>query len=300
MGGKGNSIRTKGDSLDEHIMQEARKGYYQKHECKDRGTVYIVYKAVNEGMASQQDHEPYELDKLYQVSGDVKLCNNGYHASFSPQQTSSYYRNFDSIYIVELWGDVDLSGDKLCGRYIKFLEIFSGMPSTEDGNTGYCNTGCHNVGDCNTGYYNAGYHNVGDYNTGDWNTGYCNTGYHNTGCGNTGSYNAGEYNVGDYNVGDHNVGDHNVGDFNTGDFNFCDLSNGLANTYTGPVRCFDGALVCDWGDIPGVCVNLAQYPEDDDLYAKVLKIPGVKPRKLAKWRKRYIALMRERETNDSR
>lgn len=177
----------------------------------------------------------YEVGKTYETEEEPICCRRGFHFCNKLVNCFNYY-NFDSnnkVAIVEILGDVDISGDKSCTNKLHILKELTWYEVLEMVNTGNRNTGNSNTGDCNTGHYNTGDCNTGDcntgaYNTGAYNTGNSNTGHYNTGDCNTGDCNTGDYNTGHYNTGDYNRGNHNTGCFNTLNSNmtfFNQLSN---------------------------------------------------------------------------
>ena len=134
----------------------------------------------------------YEVGKTYETEEEPICCRRGFHFCDKLVNCFNYY-TFDSnnkVAIVEILGDVDISGDKSCTNKLHILKELTWYEVLEMVNTGDCNTGNRNTGNCNTGDYNTG-----DYNTGYRNTGYCNTGNYNTGCCNTGNYNTGCFNT---------------------------------------------------------------------------------------------------------
>jgi hypothetical protein len=197
----------------------------------------IGYKATDANMQCRGFQ--FELGKTYTHTGELKLCNSGFHFCEQPSGVWEYYNATGTrIFKVEC-EDVSPEKDETVGacikrvcRTIKFLEEIKidGHCNTGDSNTGDRNTGDCNTGDSNTGDRNTGDSNTGNCNTGNCNTGYRNTGYRNTGDRNTGDRNTGNCNTGNCNTGDRNTGYRNTGDSNTGNCNTGDRNTGYRNT----------------------------------------------------------------------
>ena len=207
----------------------------------------IGYKVFNSDW-SCRDFQ-YEIGKTYELEGELKVCENGFHYCNKLIDCFNYYdfNPKNKVAIIEAIGNIEEEESKCATDKIKIvkeitwlqvLEIVNvgisntGYQNTGDRNTGYQNTGDGNTGDGNSGYrnsgdWNTGNRNTGNRNTGDWNTGYQNTGDRNTGYQNTGDGNTGEQNIGNRNTGDWNTGDMNIGNWNTGDRN-----TGYMNTDT--------------------------------------------------------------------
>ncbi len=174
----------------------------------------------------------YEVGKTYETEEEPICCRRGFHFCDKLVNCFNYY-NFDSnnkVAIVEILGDVDISGDKSCTNKLHILKELTWYEVLEMVNTGNRNTGNRNTGDYNTGNYNTGNRNTGNYNTGDCNTGNRNTGNYNTGDCNTGNRNTGYYNTGNYNTGNRNTGNYNTGNYNTGNYNAGNYNTGDCNT----------------------------------------------------------------------
>lgn len=193
----------------------------------------------------------YEVGKTYELTGELRICRNGFHFCKKASDCFNYYP-FDSknkVAEVIAHGSVIEANDKCCTNKI---EIVREIPWQELltivneglGNTGYGNTGDYNAGDCNTGSWNTGNCNTGRWNTGGGNTGDRNAGCYNTGDRNTGSWNTGHYNTGDgntgsWNIGDCNTGNRNTGNRNTGDWNTTNYSCGVFCTEPQKILIFD-------------------------------------------------------------
>ena len=64
----------------------------------------------------------YEVGKEYEMDGEVKCCNQGFHACKSPMEVWDYYDMFDSRYAeVEQSGKIDAgeNSTKVCSSRIK-------------------------------------------------------------------------------------------------------------------------------------------------------------------------------------
>ena len=104
----------------------------------------------------------YEVGKTYETEEAPICCRRGFHFCDKLVNCFNYY-NFDSnnkVAIVEILGDVDISGDKYCTNKLHILKELTWYEVLEMVNTGNCNTGNRNTGDCNTGDYNTGCFNT--------------------------------------------------------------------------------------------------------------------------------------------
>jgi len=141
----------------------------------------------------------FELGTWYEHSGDLSLCESGFHFCEYPSGPWAYYSD-DGTRLFKCEAELVLlsTGTGADLKHVaKKIRLTEEIKITGDGNTGYSNTGDGNTGDRNTGNRNTGNRNTGNRNTGGWNTGHGNTGYSNTGDGNAGSNHSGFFNVGD-------------------------------------------------------------------------------------------------------
>ena len=68
----------------------------------------------------------YAPGMSYHIDGEVKLCENGFHACQDLMNTFDYYRMHNSRYaIVKLWGDVSFGIDKICASDIEIVKELS-------------------------------------------------------------------------------------------------------------------------------------------------------------------------------
>lgn len=68
----------------------------------------------------------YEVGKQYHITGDLKICKNGFHACKDLTNTFNYYPMENSRFaIVKLWGDVLYGDDKMCASNIEIVEELS-------------------------------------------------------------------------------------------------------------------------------------------------------------------------------
>ncbi len=169
----------------------------------------------------------YELGKLYSHSGNVELCEEGFHFCNLPQNCFNYY-DFDPsnrVFEIEATGTVIHGDYKSVSSEIKFVReipwaevltiVNTGKDNTGHSNSGNRNSGDRNSGDRNSGDWNSGYRNSGDSNSGDSNSGNRNSGNRNSGNRNSGNRNSGDWNSGNRNSGDSNSGYRNSGAFCT-------------------------------------------------------------------------------------
>ena len=189
----------------------------------------------------------FEVGKEYKTSGNLEMCENGFHFCWNLNDVHNYYNlGLSVICEVEILGDIINEPDmsKSCTNHIKIVRLLTKeevlrISNTGRDNTGYINSGDWNTGNRNTGDCNTGNRNTGNRNTGDWNTGNRNTGDWNTGNRNTGDWNTGDCNTGDWNTGNRNTGDWNTGNRNTGDWNGSDYNTGFFNTKENEVYVFN-------------------------------------------------------------
>ena len=81
----------------------------------------VAYKAFGNNF-SCRDFQ-YEVGKEYHINGDVKMCENGFHACKDLMDTFSYYPIVNSRFaIVKLWGDILFGFDKMCASDIEIVE----------------------------------------------------------------------------------------------------------------------------------------------------------------------------------
>ena len=81
----------------------------------------VAYKAFDENFRCRDFM--YEVGKEYHINGDVKMCENGFHACKDLMDTFSYYPIVKSRFaIVKLWGDILFGFDKMCASDIEIVE----------------------------------------------------------------------------------------------------------------------------------------------------------------------------------
>lgn len=139
----------------------------------------------------------YEIGKTYELSGNLKMCINGFHYCETIADCYKYYPTTSNTRIceIEATGDIEKEIDKYCTNKITIIRELDKVEHLNG------NVGINNMGYANEGYGNKGNHNKGDYNEGDCNKGDSNKGNSNKGDCNKGNYNIGIANVGEYQVG---------------------------------------------------------------------------------------------------
>jgi len=143
----------------------------------------------------------YKVGKIYEVEGELSLCNNGFHFCSSINCVHDYYHILNDVVCeVEILGDVVTDGTKSCTNKIKILKKLTKQQVLELSNIGYDNTGVQNSGNCNSGNYNSGNYNSGNRNSGNRNSGDRNSGNRNSGDWNSGNWNSGDWNSGFFNT----------------------------------------------------------------------------------------------------
>ena len=84
------------------------------------GNVITSYKAFDKNMKCRGFQ--YEVGKEYEMDGEIKCCNRGFHACKSPMEVWDYYDMLDSRYAeVEQSGKIDKeeNSTKVCSSRIK-------------------------------------------------------------------------------------------------------------------------------------------------------------------------------------
>ena len=82
--------------------------------------VITSYKAFDKNMKCRDFQ--YEVGKEYEMDGEIKCCNRGFHACKSPMEVWDYYDMLNSRYAeVEQFGKIDEEGNstKVCSSHIK-------------------------------------------------------------------------------------------------------------------------------------------------------------------------------------
>ena len=82
--------------------------------------VITSYKAFDKNMKCRDFQ--YEVEKEYEMDGEIKYCNRGFHACKSPMEVWDYYDMLNSRYAeVEQSGKIDEEGNstKVCSSHIK-------------------------------------------------------------------------------------------------------------------------------------------------------------------------------------
>ena len=82
----------------------------------------VAYKAFDENFRCRDFQ--YEVGKEYEIKGEIKCCERGFHACESPMEVFDYYDMFNSRFAeVEQSGQIDKEGDnkstKICSSRIK-------------------------------------------------------------------------------------------------------------------------------------------------------------------------------------
>lgn len=84
----------------------------------------FAYKGFDENFCCRNFQ--YEVGKEYHITGDLKICKNGFHACKDLMDTFNYYPMGNSRFaIVKLWGDVLYGDDKMCASDIEIVEELS-------------------------------------------------------------------------------------------------------------------------------------------------------------------------------
>lgn len=84
----------------------------------------FAYKGFDENFCCRDFQ--YEVGKEYHITGDLKICKNGFHACKDLMNTFNYYPVGSSRFaIVKLWGDVLYGNNKVCASNIEIVEELS-------------------------------------------------------------------------------------------------------------------------------------------------------------------------------
>lgn len=84
----------------------------------------FAYKGFDENFCCRDFQ--YEVGKEYHITGDLKICKNGFHACKDLINTFNYYPMGNSRFaIVKLWGDVLYGDNKMCASNIEIVEELS-------------------------------------------------------------------------------------------------------------------------------------------------------------------------------
>lgn len=84
----------------------------------------FAYKGFDENFCCRDFQ--YEVGKKYHITGDLKICKNGFHACKDLINTFNYYPMRKSRFaIVKLWGEVLYGDNKMCASDIEIVEELS-------------------------------------------------------------------------------------------------------------------------------------------------------------------------------
>ena len=109
----------------------------------------ILYKFLNGNESENGDHT-WEIGKWYEVEGELKMCENGFHASEHVQDALSYVQG-DTLAIVEVDGEHISEDDKQCWQKMRVVETHDWAPiqsltlaifAAKIANDGYDEHGC--------------------------------------------------------------------------------------------------------------------------------------------------------------
>ena len=108
-----------------------------------------LYKFLNGNESENGDHT-WEIGKWYEVEAELKMCENGFHASKYVQDALSYVQG-DTLAVVEVDGECVSRDDKQCWQKMRVVETHDWTPihslklaiySAKIANDGYDEYGC--------------------------------------------------------------------------------------------------------------------------------------------------------------
>ena len=91
----------------------------------EKENAIVAYKGFDKNLCCRGYQ--YEVGKEYHAEGDIKACNNGFHACPNPNDLFAYYApNEGNRYCkVRLWGDVDDSErDKIAASDVEIVASY--------------------------------------------------------------------------------------------------------------------------------------------------------------------------------
>ena len=84
------------------------------------------YKALNEDMSTLYGDMTYELNKEYEIEGELIMCENGYHFCTELINVFIYYPSDSRVFEIDtLDGEIIKKGDKYCSSKIKLIREIS-------------------------------------------------------------------------------------------------------------------------------------------------------------------------------
>lgn len=84
------------------------------------------YKALNMDMSSKYGNMTYEIGKKYTITGELIMCENGFHFCKCLEDVDDYYTITESrIFEVETEGEIIDGGNKSCAEYIALVQELS-------------------------------------------------------------------------------------------------------------------------------------------------------------------------------
>ena len=84
------------------------------------------YKALNEDMSTKYGDMIYELNKVYEIEGELIMCRNGYHFCTKLINVFTYYPSDSRVFEIDtLDGEIIEKDDKYCTNKIKIIKEVS-------------------------------------------------------------------------------------------------------------------------------------------------------------------------------
>lgn len=101
---------------------------FEKRKKISKEKPLIGYKGFDKDLASYYMKTPYKVGEEYECNGEIKVCENGFHACANPLDVFTYYSawNLDNRFCrVAQWGSIDKNENKIASSNIKILEEIS-------------------------------------------------------------------------------------------------------------------------------------------------------------------------------
>ncbi len=118
------------------------------------------YKCFNKDLQCKKFQ--FEIGKKYEINGELKLCENGFHFCKDLKDCYNYYDFTSRVCEVKGTGKSIIDDDKVCFEKIEIIRELSLEEIYK-----LANYGLNNEGFLNKGNWNKGDSNIGDGNVGN-------------------------------------------------------------------------------------------------------------------------------------